>query len=119
MTAFFLEQPNKTLDGTHATAAPTGQPRLEHGARSVLNLGTRCLPKNKSPFDLLHQKTLTSFIIYAGPPCSIMWHKPWGWNEAWQWNYFQEHFNPEECQIIRFQGKDIGVLSVRKQETEV
>src|SRR5439155_24238241 len=76
MTAFFLEQPNKTLDGTHATAAPTGQLRLEHGAGSVLNLGTRCLSKNKSPFDLLHQKTLTSFIIYAGPPCSIMWHKP-------------------------------------------
>jgi ribosomal protein S18 acetylase RimI-like enzyme len=43
----------------------------------------------------------------------------WGWDEAWQRNYFQQHFNPEECQVIMFQGTDVGVLSVRKRETEV
>lgn len=43
----------------------------------------------------------------------------WGWDEAWQWNYFQQHFNPAECQIITFEGKDVGVLSVRNRETEV
>ena len=43
----------------------------------------------------------------------------WGWDETWQRKYFQRHFNPEECQIITFQRKDVGVLSVRKQETEV
>ena len=43
----------------------------------------------------------------------------WGWDEAWQRNYFQQHFNPAECQIITFEGKDIGVLSVRNRETEV
>ena len=29
----------------------------------------------------------------------------WGWDEAWQWNYFQQHFNPAECQIITFEGR--------------
>ena len=43
----------------------------------------------------------------------------WGWDESWQRKYFQQHFAPEECQIITFQRKDVGVLSVRKQETEV
>ena len=43
----------------------------------------------------------------------------WGWDESWQRKYFQQHFTPEECQIITFQRKDVGVLSVRKQETEV
>ena len=43
----------------------------------------------------------------------------WGWDEVWQWNYFQQHFNPAECQIITFEGKDVGVLSVRNRETEV
>jgi GNAT superfamily N-acetyltransferase len=43
----------------------------------------------------------------------------WGWDEAWQRNYFQQQFNPEECQIITFQGKDVGVVSVIKGETEV
>ena len=40
----------------------------------------------------------------------------WGWDEAWQWNYFQQHFNPAECQIITFEGKDVGVLSVRNRD---
>jgi hypothetical protein len=35
----------------------------------------------------------------------------WDWDEAWQRNYFQQHINPAECQIITFQGKDVGVLS--------
>ena len=43
----------------------------------------------------------------------------WGWDESWQRKYFQQHFTPEECQIITFQRKEVGVLSVRKQETEV
>ena len=43
----------------------------------------------------------------------------WGWDEAWQRDYFQQHFNPEECQIITFQGRDVGVLSVLERETEV
>jgi ribosomal protein S18 acetylase RimI-like enzyme len=43
----------------------------------------------------------------------------WGWAEAWQRDYFQHYFNPEECQIITFQGRDVGVLSVRERETEV
>ena len=43
----------------------------------------------------------------------------WDWDEAWQRNYFQQHISPAECQIITFQGKDVGVLSARGQETEV
>jgi ribosomal protein S18 acetylase RimI-like enzyme len=43
----------------------------------------------------------------------------WDWDEAWQRNYFQQHINPAECQIITFQGKDVGFLSASGQETEV
>jgi len=68
-------------------------------------------PATSEDFDFLYNLRRATMQHYVA--------QTWGWNEAWQWNYFQQHFNPEECQIIRFQGKDIGVLSVRKQETEV
>jgi ribosomal protein S18 acetylase RimI-like enzyme len=56
----------------------------------------------------LHRATMQQYVAQT-----------WGWDEAWQRNTFQQHFNPAECQIITFQGKDIGVLSVRKRQTEV
>ena len=43
----------------------------------------------------------------------------WGWDEAWQRNTFQQHFNPAECQIIAYQGRACGVVSVLERETEV
>ena len=36
----------------------------------------------------------------------------WGWDENFQLRYFREHFQPENNQIIEYQGADIGVLSV-------
>ena len=43
----------------------------------------------------------------------------WGWDEPWQRNYFQQHFNPAECQVITYQGRACGVVSVLERETEV
>ena len=40
----------------------------------------------------------------------------YGWDEEWQERYFQEHFDPAERQIIRYGGKDVGVLSVEERK---
>ena len=56
----------------------------------------------------LHRAAMKQYVVQT-----------WGWDEAWQLNYFQKHFNLEECQIITFQGKDVGALSVSRRESEV
>jgi ribosomal protein S18 acetylase RimI-like enzyme len=44
----------------------------------------------------------------------------WGqWNEAWQSQYFHQHFNPIPCQIVVFEDKDIGVVCVERQATDI
>jgi ribosomal protein S18 acetylase RimI-like enzyme len=43
----------------------------------------------------------------------------WGWDEAWQRNNFRQHFNPAECQVITYQGRACGFVSVLERETEV
>jgi len=43
----------------------------------------------------------------------------WGWDEVWQQRYFRQHFDPAVRQIITFQGRDVGVLSVAEGEAEV
>ncbi len=46
--------------------------------------------------------------------------RTWGqWDEAWQSHYFQQHFDPAACQIIVLHGKDIGVISVVRQVTDI
>jgi ribosomal protein S18 acetylase RimI-like enzyme len=42
----------------------------------------------------------------------------WGaWDEGWQLQHFQQHFDPDHCQVIVLEGKDIGVISVVRQVT--
>jgi ribosomal protein S18 acetylase RimI-like enzyme len=42
----------------------------------------------------------------------------WGaWDEGWQLQHFQQHFDPDHCQIIVLQRQDIGVISVVRQVT--
>ena len=43
----------------------------------------------------------------------------WGWDETWQRDYFDEHFNPAERQIIVFNGIDIGTLGLEQREDEL
>ena len=69
--------------------------------------------RSVSPHDFdflyrLHQATMKEYITQT-----------WGWDESWQRQYFEQHFNPTVNQIIRFQGKDIGVVSVVERETEL
>ncbi len=39
----------------------------------------------------------------------------WGWDEEWQQRYFWQHFDPTAGQIVRFQGRDIGIVSIVEQ----
>jgi ribosomal protein S18 acetylase RimI-like enzyme len=43
----------------------------------------------------------------------------YGWDEDWQSSYLQEHFNPDERQIIRYGGADVGYISVAEQESRL
>lgn len=41
----------------------------------------------------------------------------WGWDEAWQRNYFDAKFDPARREILLWQGKRIGTLSVQDEGT--
>lgn len=57
----------------------------------------------------LHRATMKMYVIQT-----------WGqWDEVWQSLYFRRHFNPATCQIIAFQGQDIGVISVERRPIEM
>ena len=57
----------------------------------------------------LHQAAMHAYVV-----------KTWGeWDEAWQHKYFAEHFDPDHCEIIVADFKDIGVISVIRAETEI
>jgi ribosomal protein S18 acetylase RimI-like enzyme/uncharacterized damage-inducible protein DinB len=43
----------------------------------------------------------------------------WGWDEAFQRNYFEEHYGDYERQIIRVDGRDVGVLSFETRADHV
>jgi ribosomal protein S18 acetylase RimI-like enzyme len=40
----------------------------------------------------------------------------YGWDEAWQTRYFRERFDPARRHVIRYDGVDVGVLSVEERE---
>ncbi|MGD2179346.1 MAG: GNAT family N-acetyltransferase [Anaerolineae bacterium] len=41
----------------------------------------------------------------------------YGWDEDWQAHYLREHFDPVERQIIRYDGTDVGYISIEEQKT--
>ena len=54
--------------------------------------------------------------------CSTMYdyiEATWGWEEGWQQNYFREHFQPENNQIIVLKGHDIGRVEVEYKKEAV
>ena len=57
---------------------------------------------------LLKNRTLKEYI-----------NQTWGWDEEWQKQYFTEHFNPEDIQIITDLDQDIGVISLIEGENEL
>ena len=40
----------------------------------------------------------------------------YGWDESWQAQTFQQRFDPAKRQIIRYDGADVGVLSVEERD---
>ena len=45
--------------------------------------------------------------------------KTWGWDETFQRAIFQQNHHPAEIQIITWNGKDIGMLSVEERSQDV
>lgn len=67
-------------------------------------------PALKSDYDFLyglHCLVLKEYIMQT-----------WSWDEGWQKGYFDDHFNPEDREIIQWEGCPIGVLCVEERETE-
>ncbi len=59
-------------------------------------------------FDFLYRLHRVALMEYVAPAR--------GWDEAWQSAHFRRHFQPAVCKIIVFQGQDVGVLIVDRQE---
>lgn len=45
--------------------------------------------------------------------------KTWGWDDTYQETIFREKFVPAEIQIIKLNGKDIGMISLEENSEEV
>lgn len=67
-------------------------------------------PALKSDYDFLyslHCLVLKEYIMQT-----------WSWDESWQRNYFDEHFTPEDREIIQWEDRPIGVLCVQERDAE-
>jgi len=43
----------------------------------------------------------------------------WGWDDAFQESLFRERYIPSQIQIITFEGKDIGMISLEERTDDV
>jgi ribosomal protein S18 acetylase RimI-like enzyme len=46
-------------------------------------------------------------------------HKTWGWDESWQRERFDENFDPARLQIIEYENRAIGYISVERPGDEI
>jgi ribosomal protein S18 acetylase RimI-like enzyme len=56
----------------------------------------------------LHRATIQEYVAEI-----------WGWDEAWQQAHFQEKFDPAMCEIIQFDGRDVGTLQLEERADEL
>lgn len=64
----------------------------------------------QNDYDFLYELVKTTMREYVEPI--------WGWDEEWQRVYFQEHFDPDQVQIIVLGSQDIGAVSVEIKPEE-
>ena len=43
----------------------------------------------------------------------------WGWDDAFQESLFRERYIPNQIQVITFEGKNIGMLSLEERTDDV
>jgi len=43
----------------------------------------------------------------------------WGWDDDEQVAFFDDHFDPERCEIVQAENEDIGVLTVEERADEI
>lgn len=43
----------------------------------------------------------------------------WGWDDAFQESLFRERYIPSQIQVITFEGKDIGMISLEERTDDV
>lgn len=41
------------------------------------------------------------------------------WDEAWQLDYFRQHFDPAQLQVIQWNGTDVGLLHLQERTEEL
>jgi ribosomal protein S18 acetylase RimI-like enzyme len=56
----------------------------------------------------LHRETMRNYV-----------DKTWGWDEKWQRERFDEKFDPALLQIIEYDSRPIGYISVQRPGTEI
>jgi ribosomal protein S18 acetylase RimI-like enzyme len=50
----------------------------------------------------LHRSVLRQYVELSYGP----------WDEMWQQRYFEQHFQPEQCQVVTSDGEDVGMACV-------
>jgi GNAT superfamily N-acetyltransferase len=76
-------------------------------AQTLWTLRTATTEDRDFLFDL-HRVTMGSYI-----------DSTWGWDDRRQELLFDEHFAPDDCQIIQVNAEDAGVLAVEETDAEI
>jgi len=65
-------------------------------------------PEDREFLWSLHLETMRDYV-----------HKTWGWDDIWQRERFDENFDPARLQIIEYEGRAIGYISVERPGNEI
>ena len=68
-------------------------------------------PAEESDIDFLYALHVATMKEYVA--------KTWGWDDAFQETVFRKNYVPAQIQIIQYDGKDIGMLSVEERTDNV
>jgi ribosomal protein S18 acetylase RimI-like enzyme len=65
-------------------------------------------PQDREFLWWLHRETMRDYV-----------HKTWGWDDSWQRERFDENFDPARLQIIEYEGRAFGCISVERPGNEI
>lgn len=75
-----------------------------------LNLSYRAaLPEDDSFLFNLHKAAMQGYVEDTFGP----------WDDDWQKNYFRDHFDPLDLQVIQVDEQDVGILSIQERAEEL
>jgi len=65
-------------------------------------------PRDREFLWWLHRETMREYV-----------HSTWGWDDNWQRERFDKNFDPACLQIIEYEGRPIGYISVQRPGNEI